>query len=129
MRFKRLILLFVGFWIVSDLSAASLQTQDEVVRKLFQDGNFKSAQLYLDTLLQLKTFSNPEERIRVTLLDSLAAGHAGNFERSYELLAEARNLLEWSGFRDRLTYNTKARERISQSIELLAHDLRALEAQ
>jgi hypothetical protein len=61
-------------------------------------------------------------------MNSLAAGYSRDFQRAYRLLEEARNLLEWSEFRGRFKYDTKARERIFQSIELLAYDLRTLEA-
>jgi predicted Zn-dependent peptidase len=122
MKLLALLILFVS----SSLHAAE-QSQDQVLKNLFQDKQYKSAQAYLDILLQQKTFDSPEEKIRLLLMNALAAGYAKNFARAYQLLEEGRNLLEWTGFRDRLTYDTKSRERISQSIELLAHDLRAME--
>jgi hypothetical protein len=106
----------------------SESVQDEIVRGFFKNSNYKSAQIYLDMLLQQQNFRAPEAKIRLLLMNSLAAGYSRDFQRAYRLLEEARNLLELSEFRGRFKYDAKARERIFQSIELLAYDLRTLEA-
>ena len=113
---------------LSPAQSSAQLAQGQIIQSFFEGQNYKGAQIYLDMLLQQKTFRNLEEKIRLVLMNSLASAYSRDFAKSYRLLDEAKDLLEWSGFQDTLTYDQGARQRIEQSIEIVFHDIRKLES-
>ncbi len=95
--------------------AQRMSPVDDIVRSWFKEGRPGAAAAFLDATIRISHRESSEEKIRLLLLSAVA--HAENKEEVFE----------WTGFRERLTYDDNARARIRSSIDLVLHDLRRAE--
>lgn len=107
--------------------AQKISVEDDIVRRWLAEDKAPAAAAFLDASILIGESRAPEERIRLYLLSAITHAQTGHFTNSYRRVRQAEDLLEWSRFRDRLTYNEKARDRIRSSIDLVLHDIRASE--
>jgi hypothetical protein len=100
---------------------------DDVARSWIREGRASAAAAFLDAVILISDQQTAQERIRLFLLSAVAHAESRRFGDAYQRVRQAEDLLEWSGFRDHLTYDDKARARIRSSIDLVLHDLRRAE--
>lgn len=110
------------------LHAQKLSAEDVVVRNWIIAGKPAAAAAFLDASVLVAEPRDAEERIRLLLLSAVAHAESGDFTSAYQRTRQAEELLEWTSFQDRLTYDDKARNRIRASVELVLHDIRQAES-
>ena len=109
------------------LHAQRISPEDDIVRRWLFEGKAPAAAAFLDATLLISDDRAPEEKIRLFLLNAVAHAEMGSYTSAYRRVRQAEDLLEWTSFRDRLTYDDKARDRIRSSIDLTLHDIRRSE--
>lgn len=109
------------------LFAQRISPEDDIVRRWLSEGKAPAAAAFLDATLLISDDRPPEEKIRLFLLNAIAHAEMGSYPSAYRRVRQAEDLLEWTSFRDRLTYDDKARDRIRSSIDLTLHDIRRAE--
>ncbi|MEO5666871.1 MAG: hypothetical protein ABIR96_02305 [Bdellovibrionota bacterium] len=121
--------LFAVLFAVLSLScrAQKLSPEDDIVRRWISEGKAPAAAAFLDAAILISDNRLPEDKIRLFLLNAVAQAESGSFNTAYRRVRQAEDLLEWTGFKDRLTYDEKARNRIRSSIDLVLHDVREAE--
>ena len=123
---RRLVIFALGFAPLP-ICAQRISPEDDIVRRWLAEGKASAAAAFLDATLLISDDRAPEERIRLFLLNAVAQAETGAYTAAYRRVRQAEDLLEWTSFRDRLTYDDKARDRIRSSIDLTLHDIRRAE--
>jgi|GEM_PF-3312424 len=120
---------WLAFLALASSSAYSqkMSVENDIVKRWLAEDKAPAAAAFLDASILVGDSSTPEERIRLYLLSAIAHAQTGHFVNSYRRVRQAEDLLEWSSFKDRLTYDSKSRDRIRSSIDLVLHDLRSFE--